>query len=275
MSIAKAPHFAIERGLDIGCESIQIFVKSNRRWDAKELEAEKIEKFKDIRKKHNINPIFAHNTYLVNLASTNEETLRKSLNCFLYEIRTAEALELEYIVMHPGSHMGAGEENGIKMIGENVRKLLLETEGYKIKILLETMAGQGTNLGYKFEQLKQMMDIIDYPDRVGICFDTCHAFAAGYDFRNEKAYESMLDEFNTIIGLENLMVIHLNDSAGDLGSRSDRHEHIGKGKIGLDGFRNFLNDKRFEKIPGILETPKDKEMKMDIENLNILKSLRR
>jgi len=273
ISIAGGPHKAIERGLEIGCETIQIFVKSNRRWDAKPMDISKIEKFKEIRNQFKIEPIFSHNTYLVNLASPDNNTYKKSVDCFLYEIITSEQLGLEYIVMHPGSHLGSGEETGLKKIAESVRKLLLETEGSKIRILLETMAGQGSNLGYKFEQLKFMMDIIDYPDRIGVCFDTCHAFAAGYDIRTEKAYNETLDEFNSVIGLENLYVIHLNDSAGDLGSRIDRHQHIGQGKIGLEGFRHFLNDKRFEKIPGAMETTKDKEGIIDRKNLEVLRSL--
>ncbi|MHA1269231.1 MAG: deoxyribonuclease IV [Candidatus Helarchaeota archaeon] len=273
MSIAKEIYLAIERGVNIGCETIQIFVKNNRRWDAAPIPLERINKFKETRIKNKINPILSHNTYLVNLATTKEEILEKSLNCLLYEIRTSEELGLEYIVMHPGSHLDIGEDKGIEIISKNIRNLIYETEGFKIKILLETMAGQGTNIGYKFDQIKSMIELIDYPDRIGVCFDTCHSFAAGYDFRTEKEYEKMIDEFNSIIGLENLLVIHLNDSAFNLGSKKDRHEHIGMGKIGLDGFRNFINDKRFKNIPGILETPKDKEMKMDIRNLEILRSL--
>jgi len=273
MSIGKGPHSAIERARDLGCETIQIFVKSNRRWDAKPMDPKKINKFKEVRAQNNINPIFAHNTYLVNLASNDEETLKKSINCFLYEIKTSEELGLDYIIMHPGSHKGIGEEKGIERIAKNIRDLLLQTENAKIKILLETTAGQGTNLGYTFNHIQKIIELIDYPERIGICLDTCHIFAAGYDFRSEKDYEKVINELDSLIGLDKLFVIHLNDSAGDLGSRIDRHEHIGMGKIGLNGFKNFLNDKRFKNIPGILETPKDKEGKMDITNLKTLRSL--
>jgi deoxyribonuclease-4 len=272
MSIAKNPALAITRGESVGCETIQIFVKSNRRWSAKPMSKEKIEKFIKTRKEHDINPIFSHNTYLVNLASPDEETLQKSMECFLYEIKTSEQLKLEYIVMHPGSHLDTGLEKGIKKIGENIRELILKTEGFKIKILIETMAGQGTNIGYKFEHIGEIMDIIDIPERVGICFDTCHSYAAGYDFRSEKSYEKMIEEFDSILGLDNLYVVHLNDSVGALQSHLDRHEHIGQGEIGLEGFRNFILDERFDKIPGVLETPKDKDMTMDKKNLEVLRS---
>ncbi|TFF89200.1 MAG: deoxyribonuclease IV [Promethearchaeota archaeon] len=273
MSIAKGPHLAITRGESAGCEAIQIFVKSNRRWSAKPMAQKKIDKFIETRKTHDINPIFAHNTYLVNLASPDEETLQKSIDCFLYEIKTSEQLGLEYIVMHPGSHVGTGEEKAIQQIAANIRNLLLKTENQKIRILIETVAGQGTNIGYKFQQINDILGLINIPERTGVCLDTCHIFAAGYDFRTEKAYENMIDEANSLFGVDQIYAIHLNDSKGELGSKLDRHKHIGKGKIGLDGFKNFVLDKRFENIPGVLETPKSKDMSMDKVNLSILRSL--
>ncbi|MBD3228337.1 MAG: deoxyribonuclease IV [Candidatus Lokiarchaeota archaeon] len=273
MSIAKAPYLAITRGKKIDSETIQIFVKSNRRWNAKPMSQKKIDEFIETRKKSNINPIFSHNTYLVNLASTDEKTLQKSIKCFRYEILTSEKLGLEYIVMHPGSHLGDGEEKGIKKISSNLRKLILDTEEAKIKILIETTAGQGTNIGYKFDQIKKILDQVDVEERTGVCLDTCHIFASGYDFRTEKDYNKMIDELNSLFGLEQISAVHLNDSVGELGSRLDRHEHIGKGKIGLDGFKNFLLDKRFENIPGVLETPKSKDLSMDKRNIDILRSL--
>lgn len=273
MFITGGIHKVIEYGEELGCESIQIFTKSNRSWNAKALTEDAIDAFLVKNSETKIAPIFAHNTYLINLCATDKTTFEKSYDGMLMELQRAEQLELPYTVLHPGSHLGAGEAQGLQKIAETLNQLFSETEGFKVKVLLETTAGQGTNLGYTFEQLATLIKLISYPDRVGTCFDTCHAFAAGYDFRTEKGYETVIDSFDNIVGLDNLFVFHLNDSKNDCGSRVDRHEHIGKGVIGTDGFKFFLNDKRFKDHPGVLETPKGKDYAEDKQNLKILRGL--
>ena len=273
MFITGGLHKAIEHGEELGCESIQIFTKSNRSWKAKEITDEAIDAFLTKSSETKVSPVFTHNTYLINLCSTDKIKLENSYTGMLVELERAEKLELPYTVLHPGSHLGIGEEKGLKRIADNLRQLFSETEGYKIKVLLETMAGQGTNLGYKFEHLATLLNLIDYPDRTGTCFDTCHAFTAGYDFRTEKGYEEVISAFDSIIGLNHLLVFHLNDSLKECGSRVDRHEHIGKGYIGIEGFKHFLNDQRFKSIPGVLETPKGKDYAEDKKNLKVLRGL--
>ena len=264
---------AIEYGEELNCETIQIFTKSNRSWTAKELTNDLVDKFLVKTSETTISPIFAHDTYLINLCSTDSEKFQKSYDGMLLELERAERLELPFTVLHPGSHLGAGEEEGLQKIAETLRQLFSETEGYKVKVLLETTAGQGTNLGYKFEHLATLIKLIDYPDRIGTCSDTCHAFTAGYDFRTEKGYEEVMSSFDSIVGLDTLLAFHLNDSKNDCGSRVDRHEHIGKGVIGTEGFKHFLNDKRFKDHPGVLETPKSKDYAEDKVNLKVLRSL--
>jgi deoxyribonuclease-4 len=273
MLITGGLHKAIESGETINCETIQIFTKSNRSWTAKSLIDEDVIQFLNKCTKTKINPIFAHNTYLINLCATDSAIYQKSIEGMKMEIERAEQLHLPFTVLHPGSHMGAGEEKGLQKIAEALRKIFSETEGFKVRVLLETTAGQGTNLGYTFEHLATLLKLIDYPDRIGTCFDTCHAFAAGYDFRTEKGYEQVISSFDSVIGLNSLFAFHINDSINDCGSRVDRHEHIGKGAIGTEGFKHFLNDKRLINHPGVLETPKDKDYKEDIMNLKVLRSL--
>ncbi len=273
MFITGGLHKSIESAEQLNCETIQIFMKSNRSWSAKELTDEALNKFLVKKSESSVSPIFAHNTYLINLCAVDAAVLNKSYEGLLLELERAEKLELPFTVLHPGSHLGAGEDEGLHRIAENLRKLFEETEGYHVKVLLETTAGQGTNLGYKFEHLATLMKLIDYPDRIGTCFDTCHAFAAGYDFRTEKGYEEVISSFDSIVGLDCLLAFHLNDSTKDCGSKVDRHEHIGRGHIGTQGFKHFMNDKRFRNHPAVLETPKGKDYKEDITNLKVLRSL--
>lgn len=279
MSIAGGIFKAIERGNEIDCESIQIFTKSNRQWAAKPLTDDDLNTFKETRKAtKNIWPIFSHTSYLINLGAHNPETLLKSIDSMEIEINRTESLGLEYIVLHPGTatgkEEGETEEDALKRIANNLNILFKKTSEYKSIVCLETMAGQGNNVGYKFEHLKLIIDQIKDKNRIGICFDTCHVFAAGYDFLTEKSYNKMWDEFDNTIGLEYLFVFHLNDSENELGSRVDRHTHIGQGKIGKKPFGFFLNDKRFNDYPGILETPKNsKDTTNDVKNLKILRSL--
>ena len=273
MSISGGVFNAILFGEELRCTTIQIFTKNNNQWKAKELTQPEIDKFFQHRMRTKISPIVGHNGYLINLASPKEDIFAMSRESMLIELQRAEKLGLPYLVMHPGSHLGTGEEGGIKKIAGAINWLHQKTKGYKVKICLETTAGQGSTLGYKFEQLAEIIELVKENQRLGVCYDTCHTFAAGYDVRTKKAYQNTFNEFDKVIGLSRLKVIHLNDAIKDLGSRVDRHTHIGEGKIGLEGFRLLMNDKRWEEVPKILETPKEKGTAKDIENLNRLRNL--
>lgn len=273
MSISGGVLNALLFGEELGCTTIQIFTKNNNQWKAKELLPEDVKKFFENQKRTEISPVVGHNGYLINLASSKEDVYNLSRESMLVELKRAELLGLPYLVMHPGSHLGKGEKEGIEKIARSIDWLHRKTKGYKVKILLETTAGQGSALGYRFEHLAEIIERVKEEKRLGVCYDTCHTFAAGYDIRTKKAYELTFKEFDKVIGLSRLKVIHVNDSLKDLGSRVDRHQHIGEGKIGLSGFRLLMNDKRWEKIPKILETPKEGGTTRDIKNLNVLKSL--
>ncbi len=273
MSIAGGIYKAILRGKSVGCETIQIFTKNCNQWRAKPLTPEDLARFEDARRKTGITPIFAHTSYLINLGSPQDELWEKSLAGFLVEMERCAALGLPYLVTHPGAHAGAGEEAGLRRIAQALNEILAQAEGSGVMVLLETTAGQGSNLGYRFEHFAQIIEDSFYPDRLGVCFDTCHAFAAGYDFRTPETFAKTFETFEATIGINRLKAIHLNDSRCELGSRRDRHEHIGLGKIGLEGFRLLLNDRRLCSLPMVLETPKGPEMKEDVENLMTLKNL--
>lgn len=263
---------AIERGRSIGCTAIQIFVKNNNQWLGHPFPPETINSFIANREKENLF-VFAHTGYLINLASSDPANHEKSKQSMRQELDLAEALGLPFTVLHPGSHLGQGEELGLKTVAANLKRLLRETGGYKVKVLLETTAGQGTNLGYKFEHLAKILDLTGLPDRTGVCFDTCHAFSAGYALRTTEGYHATWEEFDKIIGLGKLLAFHLNDSKTGLGSKKDRHEHIGQGELGLEAFRLLLNDERFAALPMVLETPKDPDGKFVRENLKVLQGL--
>lgn len=271
MSIAGGVAKAIDRGLSLGCNAIQIFTGYNNRWAQKNFTAEDLEKFS--LNKSKLKLILAHNKYLINLASPISEISEKSFSSMVEELQRAELLGLPFLVIHPGSHVGSGEKIGLNKVGQQLNTLFAETKGFQVQILLETTAGQGTNLGYRFEHLAEILAGNKYPERMGVCFDTCHCFAAGYDLRTPKSYRKTFEEFDRLIGISLIRAFHLNDSKRELGSRKDRHEHIGKGFLGLEAFRLLLNDNRFIGIPMILETPKGKELKEDKENLAVLYSL--
>ncbi len=273
MSVAGGVSKALDRGESIGCDTIQIFTRNNNRWTSKPLDPKEIERFHQRVQETGIWPVFSHAAYLINLASPKEELWKKSIDAFIDELQRAEALHLLGVVLHPGSHMGEGEEAGIKRIAQALDLCHEATPGYQTLTLLEITAGTGDHLGYRFEQLAAIRDRVKHPERVAFCFDTCHAFAAGYDIRTREGYEAVMEEFDRILGLERLKAFHFNDSKHPLGSRKDRHEHIGKGYIGLDGFRWIVNDPRFEDVPMVLETPKSKDMHEDVENLRVLRSL--
>lgn len=273
MSIAGGVYNAFDHGESFKCTTIQIFTKSSNQWRAKPLSDDDIATFKRRQLETGISPVVAHDSYLINLGSNDKALLRKSKEAFLVEIERCELLDIPYLVMHPGSHTGAGEESGLEIIADSLSWLHRKSPGAKVMICLETTAGQGTNLGYRFEQIAKMIEMTDSPERLAVCLDTCHIFAAGYDIRTEKAYRKTISEFDSIIGLGQLKVIHFNDCKRELGSRVDRHAHIGEGQIGVEAFGFFMNDRRFAKIPKILETPKGDDGMADDKNLSLLRSL--
>lgn len=273
MSIAGGVFNAPTRGKSIGCDTIQIFVKNANQWVGKPISDEEAEKFYETKKETGIDPIFSHNSYLINLASPDDALYEKSLNAMLDELDRSEKLKLPFLVIHPGSHVGSGEGAGLKRIAEALNILLAKTKGYKVKIALETTAGQKSNLGHKFEHLAYLIKAVKDKKRVCVCYDTCHTFAAGYDLRTKKAYDATFNEFDGLVGLARICAFHLNDSVKELGSNIDRHAHIGQGHIGEEGFRLLVNDERFANIPMVLETPKGPDMAEDVMNLKVLRGL--
>ncbi len=275
MSIAGGMDRAPLRGRQVGCDTIQVFTKSNRQWRAKPLSDREVEAFKANLQATGIGPVVAHDCYLVNLAAPRASLWKKSVAAFREETDRAERLGIPYLVTHPGSHAGAGEEEGIRRVAEalNVLQPALARHG-GARILLETTAGQGTSLGYRFEQLAAILDRVERADRVGMCLDTCHVFAAGYDIRTADGYRKTMRDLDACLGLHRVQVIHLNDSLQGLGSRVDRHAHIGDGRLGLEPFRWLLSDPAFRGVPMILETPKDDDfVKADRRNLARLRRL--
>lgn len=272
-SISGGVSTAIDRANKLNFTAIQIFSKNNNRWKAKPLDEKEINSFKEKWTKSKIQFIVVHDSYLINLCAKDKALLKKSRTSFIDELKRCEQLGIKYLNFHPGAHTGQGEEDGLKIIAESINIAHDETKNYNVKSMLETTAGQGTNLGYTFEQLRKIIDLVEDKNRMRVCIDTAHIFAAGYDIKTKKGYLKTMKEFDDIIGLDLLKCFHMNDSKKELGSRVDRHEHIGKGFIGKEGFANIMNDKRITKMPKILETPKGKDMKEDIENLKVLRSL--
>jgi deoxyribonuclease-4 len=273
MSIAGGLHLAFEHGASVGCSTIQIFTKKNNQWNSKPLTDEEVLLFKSAQKKFKIKPVAAHTAYLINLCASNKYIIEKSRLAFAEELRRCEMLGIPYLIFHPGAHTGAGESEGIKKIIESLNLAHHQTKNYKGKSVLETTAGQGSSLGYRFEQLRKIIDGVDNYERMEACIDTSHIFAAGYNIRNKIVYRKTMKEFNNIVGINKLAIIHCNDSKKELGSRVDRHEHIGKGTIGKEAFRLIMQDKRFSKIPKIIETPKGADLAEDKMNLAVLKKL--
>ena len=273
VSAAGGVSKAFARGQSIDCATIQIFTRNQNRWNSKPLDASEIARWEAAAVETGIAPAVSHASYLINLGSPKDDLWEKSIDALVDELQRAEALGLLGIVLHPGAHMGEGEEAGIARVAAGLDRAHAATAGFKTLTLLEITAGQGTTLGYKFGHLGAMRSLVSEPDRVAVCFDTCHAFAAGYDFRTAEGYQAMISEFDEAIGLELLKCFHFNDSKGTLGSRKDRHEHIGQGAIGVSGFAHILNDPRFAGVPMILETPKSDDMHEDVENMAVLRSL--
>ncbi|HEY9188345.1 MAG TPA: deoxyribonuclease IV [Ignavibacteria bacterium] len=266
-------HTAFDRAEKIQATAIQIFTQNARQWHASTIEPYQVEIYKLRKLKSKVKIIISHDSYLINLCAKDNNVHKKSEIAFKNEIIRCNLLDIRLLVFHPGSHLGQGEEYGLKKIADTLNKLHQETKNCNVISVVETTSGQGTNLGYKFEHINQIIEMIENKSRIGVCIDSCHIFSAGYDIRDEKKYSMTIKLFDEIIGLKYLKVIHLNDSKSDFGSRVDRHEHIGKGKIGVKPFSYFMNDKRFINIPKIIETPKGKDLKEDIVNLKLLSKL--
>lgn len=274
MSISGGLHLAFARLAEIEGEAMQIFTANQRQWQPKLPDEEAITLFRKMVQSSARIPVISHDSYLINLASPQPDSEEKSIAAFAAELRRCQALAIKYVVMHPGSHLGEGVAAGIRRFAANLDRAIERSGvGDKVTVLLETTAGQGTSLGADFAELAMIIDHSEFPDQLGVCLDTCHVFAAGYDLRTPEAYHRTMGEFAGIIGLERLKCFHLNDSKKELGSRVDRHEHLGRGHIGLAGFGLLVNDPRFAGQPMILETPKSDDMHEDVENLKLLRGL--
>ena len=273
MSIAGGVYNAVIAGKKATCDAIQIFTKQSNQWRAKELTDEEIERFFKEQKETGVKVVCAHDSYLINLGSPDDALYEKSMDAFKIELERCGTLRIPHLVMHPGSHVGSGEEVGLSRIAQAINRIFEQLPDNKTTVCLETTAGQGTNLGYRFEQLAQIIDMVEDKSRMTVCLDTCHIFAAGYRLQDPKEYRATIREFDKIIGLKRLKIVHFNDSKKPFGSKKDRHEHIGDGELGLEPFRIILNDRRLNRVPKILETPKSEDLHEDIENLKILRSL--
>jgi deoxyribonuclease-4 len=273
MSIAGGYYKAVEAAAEYRMDVVQLFTKNNNQWRAKPLSQTDIDDFQAALKRTGVKCPVAHDSYLINLASPNDELWQKSLEAFVIELERAEALGLIGVVMHPGSFVDSSEDSGIARVVAALDKAHKQTAGFKTFTLLETTAGQGTNLGHRFEHLARIANNVAAPERIGVCVDTCHIFAAGYPIISSADYKATMAEFDRIIGIKRIRAFHLNDSVRELGSRVDRHAKIGAGKLGLEPFRHLLNDRRFSKVPMYLETPKGEENGRQLDAIN-LKTLR-
>ena len=274
MSISGGLRLAFDRLATIDGEALQIFTANQRQWQPKLADEQEIGLFREMRRSLAGIPVASHDSYLINLASPKPETEKKSIAALAEELRRSGALGVEYVVMHPGSHLGEGIAAGITRFTANLDRAFKKAAvGREVMVLLETTAGQGTSLGADFAELAKIIADSLFSAQLGVCFDTCHVFAAGYDLRTPAAYRKTMAEFERVIGLERLKFFHLNDSKKELGSRVDRHAHIGQGWIGVEGFRLLVNDPRFSEHPMVLETPKSEDMHEDKENLQLLRSL--
>ncbi len=264
----KAP----ERAQQATCDCMQIFSKNQMQWKARPLDLEEAQRFKENSRKFAIRETVIHDSYLINLGSPDKRLLKQSRETFLDEMARAKHLGVRHLIFHPGAHMGAGEQAGLKKIAESLNWARGEFGSGDVAFVIEITAGQGTVLGHSFEQIEKIISLLDDQKNAGVCFDTAHAYAAGYDVKTKKGYERTFQMFDDVIGLEHLKAMHINDSKVKQGSRIDRHEQIGKGFIGIDGFRNFMNDKRWETVPMVLETPQgEKGYKSELKILRALK----
>lgn len=275
MSIAGGVHLALERAADINMTACQIFTKNERQWVAKPLDPDKVKQFHDRREElaFNRTAIVSHASYLINLASPDEALWQKSMTAYKDELDRCQILDVPYLVVHPGAHVGSGLDAALRRVAEALNRMHDELPDNRTMTLLETTAGQGTCLGAVFEELATIADKVEDQERLGVCLDTCHVFAAGYDLRQPAGYDAMMTSLASTVGLARLKAIHLNDSKHALGSRKDRHHHIGEGEIGLEAFRSVLNDQRLRSVPALLETEKGDDGELDRKNMQTLLSL--
>ena len=277
-SIAGGYYRAAEIARQCGCDCVQLFSKNNNQWRAKEITDDDAARFQAALREAKVLHPLSHDSYLINLAAPDEVLWRRSVEAFIIELQRAERLGIPYVVTHPGSYTSSSEEAGLKRIIEALDETHRQTRGLQVRTLLENTAGQGTNLGWRFEHLAEILGGVKDPDRIGVCIDTCHVFAAGYPLATPKQYKATFRELDKLVGLKLIKAFHLNDSKRELGSRVDRHEHIGQGQLGLEPFRFLLNDSRFKKIPMYLETPKEADgenrgLELDAMNLATLRGL--
>lgn len=273
MSIAGGAYRCMDWGEQAGCEVVQLFSKNERQWLGKPLTDDDIAKFTDARTRTNVHPVMIHDSYLINLSSPNDELWEKSINAFRDELMRARALGVPYLNTHPGSHVGSGEDVGLTRMIVALNRLGAEGAYDGVTVLLETTAGQGTNLGARFEHLSHILERVDHPEAFGVCIDTCHIFAAGYDIRTPEVYAATMADFDRLVGYGKVKALHLNDALQPFGDRKDRHAAIGEGHIGLEGFRLVVNDPHFAGLPMVLETPKSADCHEDLENLARLRGL--
>ena len=262
---------AIERARSIDCTAMQIFVKNNMQWFARPLSRAEIRAFLDHVQRGELLSVFGHANYLINLAATNLQFHANSSRALAEELVRADQLELPFLVLHPGAHLGAGEQAGLEKIVNSIDEVFRKIPNVKTKIALEITAGQGSCIGHRFEHLAHIIENVREPERLRVCLDTAHLFAAGYDISSESGVRKIFRQFDRVVGRDRLVAIHVNDSKTPCGSRVDRHEHIGKGRIGLDVFRFIMRNPRFRKIPKVLETPKSKDLAEDVMNLKMLR----
>ena len=274
MSIAGGVHRAIELGARAGCRTVQMFLKNSTQWKGKPLTLDERERYRELRAESRISPVLAHASYLINLASPDEQLFERSSAALAEEMERANFLEVPFLILHPGSHKGCGEAAGIARISSALNRVL-DRVPPPVTVLLENTAGQGASIGDTFEQLARLYEGTRAKERIGFCLDTCHLHAAGYDIRTQQAFLRTLREFDRLIGLDRVRAWHVNDSKAELGRRLDRHAHIGQGTIGLEAFRALVNDRRLANVPKILETPKGPDLREDLMNLAVLRSLHR
>lgn len=272
-STSGGVHKALERAKAISGDCVQLFVKNNMQWLGKPLTAQALREWERAKTEHKLDRIFGHAGYLINLAAPRSANRDKSLQSLLLEVQLATDLGLPFLVLHPGAHLGSGESAGIKQVIAGLDEVFEASKKSRVRIALENTAGQGTCLGARIAHLAAVFDGVKKPSRLGVCLDTAHFFAAGYDIRSPKGWNAAIKEVDSLVGIKQILAFHLNDSKTDLGSRVDRHAHIGAGKIGLEGFRTIVNDQRFASHPGCLETPKSDDLHEDIMNLQVLRSL--
>jgi deoxyribonuclease-4 len=275
MSSAGGHHNALIEAKARGCSSVQLFTKAPSQWSAKPIDPEQARLFRRTLRESGLSLPMAHDSYLINLASPDMTLCMRSVDALADEMDRAELLGLRYLVMHPGASLDDSEDSALKRIARSLDEIHLRCPDHRVRLLLETTAGQGSTLGHRFEHLAAILTQVRHPKRLGVCFDTCHVFAAGYPLSPESEYEKTMQEFDRIVGLKRIMAFHVNDSKKPCGSRVDRHAHIGRGEIGLEAFRRLVNDPRFADRPMILETPKEQtdEGHMDDVNLRTLREL--